>query len=139
MARCLQCRQHREHQVEEDVRVGIERRGVPRQDDAVETGPRDQGAEKQDDERPGPAEPRDAIGEAIAEGLLLVEGSVDVPADLAPFGDAGDHPALALGQLVEAGVEQLLGQPAHPFVHAWHLPHDRAHNGKLQVGRQRRR
>ena len=78
------------------MRVGIEWFDLPCPNDAVESGPGEQRGEAQGNERPGPAERSHPVGQAIAEGLLFRKGTVDVPADLGPFGDAGDHPALAL-------------------------------------------
>ena len=75
--------------------VGIEWFDLPCPDDAVESGPGDQRGETQGYERPGPTKRGDAIGQAIAKGLLFRKGTVDVPADLSSLGDARDHPALA--------------------------------------------
>jgi hypothetical protein len=95
--RRLQRGQHGKNQVEEDIGVWIECLVILCQNDGIEKGPCDQDAKKQDYERPGSTERRDAVGEAIADGLLFLEGVIDVLADMISFGDASDQPALTLG------------------------------------------
>jgi hypothetical protein len=80
--RRLQRGQHGKNEVEEDIGVGIEWFDLPCSDDAVESGPGDQRGKTQGYERPGPTKRGDAIGQAIAKGLLFRKGTVDVPADL---------------------------------------------------------
>ena len=72
--RRLQRSQHGENEVEEDVGVGIEWFDLPCPNDAVESGPSEQRGETQGNECPGPAERGDAVGQAIAESLLLLDG-----------------------------------------------------------------
>jgi len=59
------------------------------------------------------------FGEAVSEGLPLIERTVDVATGLGPFDDARDYPAFALGRFFAARLEELLGRSPYLFIHSF--------------------
>jgi hypothetical protein len=71
--RCLDSGEHGEEEVEEDEGVRVPGRAVGGDEDGAEADVGEQGYAEGDDEGPGAAEAGDAVGDAFAEGLALVD------------------------------------------------------------------
>src|SRR5436190_9015633 len=69
--RRLQGRESGEHQIHQDIRVGIE--CSCHQHEAVDYDPEQQDCAEENDERPASAKGRDPVGESLAESELLLE------------------------------------------------------------------
>jgi hypothetical protein len=59
------------------------------------------------------------FGEAVSEGLPLIERTVDVATCLGPFDDARACPAFALGRFFAARLKELLGRSPYLFIHSF--------------------
>ena len=71
--RRLDGRKHGEKKVEQDERVGVPRRAMHDNQHHAEDDVSGHGAKEEDDEGPGAAEAGDVVGDALAEGFLLVD------------------------------------------------------------------
>ena len=114
--RGLQGRQHGQNEVEKNVRIGIERFTQPRQNDRVQRYPGKQQRQENDDERPGPAKDRDAVGEALPYGQGLLEFLMGVAADVQAFRHAVND-ALLAGTNRATGLPKLGRQFFNRVVH----------------------
>src|SRR4029453_12271243 len=82
-------------QIEENVRIRIERGGD--KDHAVEHHPANERHEKEDDERPAATERGDVVGQSLTEGYRLVEIILHTAADMDSLRDGMQDAALLLG------------------------------------------
>jgi len=105
--RRLHRRQGRQHQVQENERVWIERHPPARQHFRIEQHPAEQHQSEEDDEAPRPANRGDAIGQARAETRRGVVDIGRIAAGRLVRGDRADNAALL-------GIEVVIGTPEQP-------------------------
>jgi hypothetical protein len=69
---CLNCRKHRQEQVEQDVRIRVEALSDARQQHRVQDYPSKQNSDEQRNKGPRPAETRHGVGSPLTEGHRLI-------------------------------------------------------------------
>ena len=74
--RCLEGGQAGQHEIEQDIGIGVERAASERQ--GVHQHPDDDDGTEQDDERPASAEARDPVGDPLAQRQPLLELHLDI-------------------------------------------------------------
>ena len=119
--RRLDRRKHRQHQVEEDVRIGIERVQPEHfEDAAVDQHPGDKHQEKSDDEAPAAADRGNPVGQAIGEARMKRGLLVGVGTEQRARCDPHEHVLLFRIELVELAPDQLFGEL---FRRIWRAAH----------------
>ena len=104
--RRLDRREHREHQVEEDIGIGIEDEPRTREDARIEQHPRDEHDAEGDDETPRTADRRHPVGQPVAEARFLIVNLASVAAGRCAFGDGADDALFLFVEFVERAPEQ---------------------------------